>query len=658
MSSQTDELLNMPGPGGTLPILPDRPMPLATPPTSSIDPTIPVFGTPTTQSVRNNFATAKTEITALMAQTQGAPFMPLVGGHFTGPIYLYNDPTDVMMPVTLGYFNAHGGGGSGGGGIPEAPADGRYYTRSQGAWVPGVALGGGANAQMTGELLLAANPTSALGATPKQYVDAISATANAAVKRAGDTMTGLLILSGDPTAALGATSKQYVDAAAALRAPINNPTFTGIVTANGGRIIVTSNNAPSLTLNNTTFNSPVFGLFNNANFLQIGIAIAGTGNLSGAPLAAMDSAGNWAFTGRVNATSGRLIATSSNNPSVALVNTGGGGQIWGLWSASSSNLAMGLADANGTPSASPQAQLGTDGGLTLTGSIRAIGGLVGLGPINTNADVTLVTGAGPFLNITSTYASGQLNQLGFFCNESRFINGHVIVDQYINMGNGVADIAVATGTLNIAAHGGGNLSGIGLFANTVTIANNGNLYCGSGIVTCGYVQGGPNGAGTLCGWGSTDTINFQWSGNHLFYRIDEAVSAQICTALNAGYFNYTSGGGPVLVSLNGNDSVGNLYGIYVDATSDAAVKENITDSTVDALALIRRLRLRSFDYIAEVAGDDPHIDLGLVAQEVAEVIPSMVPDTLFDDGLKRINLKAAVPYLIRAIQQLADERKQ
>jgi hypothetical protein len=48
-------------------------------------------------------------------------------------------------------------------------------------------------------------------ATAKSEIEGVVATANAAVKRAGDTMTGLLVLSADPTAALGAVTKQYVD---------------------------------------------------------------------------------------------------------------------------------------------------------------------------------------------------------------------------------------------------------------------------------------------------------------------------------------------------------------------------------------------------------------------------------------------------------------
>src|SRR5262245_60033149 len=54
---------------------------------------------------------------------------------------------------------------------------------------------------MTGELILAADPTQPLGAAPKQYV----------VAKGGDTMTGPLILHGDPTDARGAVTKQYAD---------------------------------------------------------------------------------------------------------------------------------------------------------------------------------------------------------------------------------------------------------------------------------------------------------------------------------------------------------------------------------------------------------------------------------------------------------------
>ena len=93
---------------------------------------------------------------------------------------------------------------------------------------------------MTGALILNANPTAALGAATKQYVDTgdtaaqttantalttantASSTANAAaaavngkVSKTGDTMSGALMLNGNPTAALQAATKQYVDSAIA-----------------------------------------------------------------------------------------------------------------------------------------------------------------------------------------------------------------------------------------------------------------------------------------------------------------------------------------------------------------------------------------------------------------------------------------------------------
>jgi hypothetical protein len=103
---------------------------------------------------------------------------------------------------------------------------------------------------MTGPLTLSGDATAALHAVTKQQVDALDtanrtawAAADAAittayqtadgnrVNKAGDTMTGLLTLSGDPTAALHAATKQYVDTADALKANLASPAFTGNPTA-------------------------------------------------------------------------------------------------------------------------------------------------------------------------------------------------------------------------------------------------------------------------------------------------------------------------------------------------------------------------------------------------------------------------------------------
>ena len=57
--------------------------------------------------------------------------------------------------------------------IPEAPTDSQTYGRSNATWVQVVPLSG---ATMTGLLILSGDPTAALGATTKQYVDSRIAT--------------------------------------------------------------------------------------------------------------------------------------------------------------------------------------------------------------------------------------------------------------------------------------------------------------------------------------------------------------------------------------------------------------------------------------------------------------------------------------------------
>jgi hypothetical protein len=61
---------------------------------------------------------------------------------------------------------------------------------------------------MTGPLILSANPTAALGASTKNYVDT---TTGNYLPLTGGILTGLLTLSGAPTSNLHAATKLYVD---------------------------------------------------------------------------------------------------------------------------------------------------------------------------------------------------------------------------------------------------------------------------------------------------------------------------------------------------------------------------------------------------------------------------------------------------------------
>ena len=82
-----------------------------------------------------------------------------------------------------------------------------------------LALSGGT---MTGSLILNANPTEILGAVTKQYADTKLALT-------GGVMTGTLVLAANPTAALGAATKQYVDTAVSNNAIVVTYGFASAV---------------------------------------------------------------------------------------------------------------------------------------------------------------------------------------------------------------------------------------------------------------------------------------------------------------------------------------------------------------------------------------------------------------------------------------------
>ena len=82
---------------------------------SLIDFTKPIYGTPTTQSVRDNFQIAQVEITDLQNIIAEGPFVPLDGGEMTGLLTLVQDPINGDHAATKRYVdNIAFGGGSGG----------------------------------------------------------------------------------------------------------------------------------------------------------------------------------------------------------------------------------------------------------------------------------------------------------------------------------------------------------------------------------------------------------------------------------------------------------------------------------------------------------------------------------------------------------------
>ena len=88
---------------------------------------------------------------------------------------------------------------------------------------------------------------------------------------------------------------------------------------------------------------------------------------------------------------------------------------------------------------------------------------------------------------------------------------------------------------------------------------------------------------------------------------------------------------------------------WSDKASDRRLKENIAPTTINALDAINKLDMVEFDFIK----DKKHEEVGLIAQEVEQVIPQAIsrnPEN--EDDFLHIDYTAFVPYLIKAIQEL------
>jgi hypothetical protein len=96
-----------------------------------------------------------------------------------------------------------------------------------------------------------------------------------------------------------------------------------------------------------------------------------------------------------------------------------------------------------------------------------------------------------------------------------------------------------------------------------------------------------------------------------------------------------------------------------ETTSDARIKKNVSDFN-DGLAIIEALRVRTFEYrspeeITELsqsaAINRPGVQLGVIAQEIREVLPMCV--TQNSTGVLSVNTDPLVWHLINAVKELS-----
>lgn len=91
----------------------------------------------------------------------------------------------------------------------------------------------------------------------------------------------------------------------------------------------------------------------------------------------------------------------------------------------------------------------------------------------------------------------------------------------------------------------------------------------------------------------------------------------------------------------------------ITSSSDRRLKENVKESPVNALDKIQALNMVSFDFIES----QKHEEVGLIAQEVQEVVPYAVETDEVTSYLS-INYSKFVPYLLKAVQELDQKIKE
>ena len=269
-----------------------------------------------------------------------------------------------------------------------------------------------------------------------------------------------------------------------------------------------------------------------------------------------------------------------------------------------------------------------------------------------NAASGTATNAISFINAMTLDASGNLivggtSALGNTTNRGNItLNGTSSALYSLGVGG------VLKGFLN---HGGTNLelqntaNGILSFSTNATeamrIDSSGNLLVGTTSATVSGT-GQFYATSNVNGWYGGTFINNNTTGPY-------GILVQMASASGPNYlaiFRY-GGTNQCLINFNGNIvNTNNSYG----AISDVKLKENIVDAT-PKLADLMQVKVRSYN----LKSDPTHKQLGVVAQELEQVFPSMVEESKDKDEenndlgttTKTVKYSVFVPMLIKAMQE-------
>ena len=205
-----------------------------------------------------------------------------------------------------------------------------------------------------------------------------------------------------------------------------------------------------------------------------------------------------------------------------------------------------------------------------------------------------------------------------------------------------------TGWYNIGANNWGfAVSG----AKVLDVSSTGLAVTGETFVNCSSAQGTEKFRADVAS-GSTEVARITcgdggYASNMLVMNAARVANASF--SFQGGYANSV-----VQYTILGNGNMQNVNNSY-GATSDAKLKENITDAT-PKLADLLKVRIRNYN----LKSDSSNKQIGVIAQELETIFPALVEETqdkdeagvLLGTTTKAVKYSVFVPMLIKALQEL------
>ena len=644
-------------------------------------------------------------------------FLQLAGGTLTGPLYLAADPMQPLEAATKQYADTK---------LTQATADGRYLQLAGGTMTGGLSFGSTSVASpgyLSRHISLWGTGTGFSVTSGRMNVVAGSAVYFyiASADRAFFDVTGLTMKSGaaitlaaDPTAALHAATKQYVDAhrdPAGAYLPLTGGTLSGGLninapgvgswaTSNFGRqlIITGSGTNPAIGIADNTGANYVALINSGGRLILSRMPLPSDSTTPHTPLLTLDSAGNTFNTGGIgfgnqvgasptdlskhislyggnqygfSITGGTLnvVATGtialypSGAARVAFVSASGIGLDPGktLALAQDPTAALHAATKQYVDARNPAgAYLPITGG-ALTGTLSVAGNGICYSGIAAGTDFIGFGWDGTWLR---AYVGGALWATALASYD--WVNANFKLASAYTPNQNV-DYGAAPTFYDVTAQSRVFCNDMMNVSGTFYVANNYAYYLQRG--NDGYWRFVENGQENFQVRGNGDA----WTRGCLYGARLEASGDVRANGQLSGSNLYTTGtdANNFWAFYNANTGImcrmdaNGAYDVYMGNWSDERLKQDIAPSKTDCLAMISKLSLFEFRY-REMTPDGPKpatsasplFPVGFVAQRVREVFPEAVTGgRVEDDGELSgmgINQNVMMATLVGAVQQLTE----